>query len=353
MPGDNPLVDGNAPRWSSEVGQADWIARRLTSWDGGHVVTKVIPAGFEAYARVLHPVDTPENGGDLVRWADMAAWSGLPLRPDAQFHSVALPPADPGGSPPGDGASPWEGSLYTGDAAALASIAREWTSTPQDCWFCVWDGYGWDAVSTSVLLATDGEPPPEVVAAPPRDPVPQPVRDGPHVLLPHREYLLYQGPAEDVVASASLHGTWGQCANLWWPADHAWCVASEIDLPWTYVGGQRGLIDAILADDRIEALPAAPDDPVSRVEDWVSGWVNELADGLLSRGEASVTTSRGTIEARLRRPRRLRAGALFIRAERHDGSAGSTGDTTITADEDLRESVTLYLTLAVIGIAGM
>jgi hypothetical protein len=40
------------------------------------------------------------------------------------------------------------------------------------------------------------------------------------------------------------------------PQRRAWCVASEIDLPWTYIGGPRGLIDAILADDRIEALPA-------------------------------------------------------------------------------------------------
>jgi len=345
-------VDGNAPRWSSDVRQADWIARALTPWEGDYTITGVIPAGFEAYARVLHPVDTPENGGSLVRWADVAAWSGMPLRPDAQYHSVALPPTDPGGSPPGDGQSPLEGSLYTGDAMALASIAREWTATPQDCWFCVWDGYGWDGPSVSAYLAADGEPP-AIVEEPRRDPVPGQVRDGPRVLLPHREYLLYRGPAEDVVAPARLHGTRGQCANLWWPADRSWCVASEIDLPWTYVGGWPELISAILADERIEALPATPRDPVNRVEDWVSGWVNELADGVLARGEASVTTSRGTVEARLRRPGKLRKGALFVRTERHDGSAGSTGDTTITADEDLRASLTLYLTLEVLGLAGM
>ena len=68
---------------------------------------------------------------------------------------------------------------------------------------------------------------------------------------------------------AELAGTWGQCPSLWWPADRAWCVATDVDLPWTYVGGPRGLIDAIAADRRIEALPASPGDPVSRVEDWV------------------------------------------------------------------------------------
>jgi hypothetical protein len=45
----------------------------------------------------------------------------------------------------------------------------------------------------------------------------------------------------------------GQSANLWWPADHAWCVASEIDFQWSYVGGPRSCIDAILKDSRIES----------------------------------------------------------------------------------------------------
>ena len=27
--------------------------------------------------------------------------------------------------------------------------------------------------------------------------------------------------------------------NLWWPADRAWRVASDIDLPSTYLGGTR------------------------------------------------------------------------------------------------------------------
>jgi hypothetical protein len=348
-------VDGSAPNWSSDAGQADWIARRLAPWEGdSHTITVVVPAGFEAYARVLHPADEPDGAGRLVRWAEVAAWSGMPLRRDAQFHSIALPPADPGAPPPYEGQGPRAGTLWTEDAKVLAAIARDWTSTPQDCWFCVWDGYGWDGAITFSVLMEDGEPPPgRVVEERRRDPVPGPVRDGPRVRLPHREYLLYRGPAEDVVAPASLEGTWGQCANLCWPADRAWCVASEIDLPWTYVGGPRGLIDAILADGRIEALPALPDDPVSRVEDWVAAWVDELADGLLSRGEASVTTPRGTVEARLRRPGRLRSGALFISAEGRGGRTGSTGETTLRADGDLRDDLDLYLTLAVLDLAGM
>ena len=45
-----------------------------------------------------------------------------------------------------------------------------------------------------------------------------------------------------------------QSANLWWPADRAWCVATEIDFAWTYVGGTRAVVDALLADPRLDAV---------------------------------------------------------------------------------------------------
>lgn len=336
--------------------QADWIGPLLAPWEGDrYPITILVPAGFEAYARVLHPVEVPESRGSLVRWADVAAWSGLPLRADAQFHSVALPRADPGRPYPYGGQGPREGTLYTEDARVLAAIARGWTATPQDCWFCTWDGFGWDAASTSALFSAEGEPPPEIIEEPGRDPVPRQVRDGPRVRLPNREYLLYRGPAEDVTATAALNGD-GLCANLWWPADRAWCVASDVDLPWTYVGGPRSLIDAILADERIEALPATADDPVSRVEDWVAAWVDELADGLLARGEASLTTCRGSVEARLRQPGRLgrfRKGTLFTQVTGAGGDSSGSGETTLSGPDGLRDELRLYLTFTVLGLAGM
>ena len=68
------MVDGYGPRWSDDVGQAGWIAERLTPREDEYPVTIVVPAGFEAYARVLHPAQTPDNGNRLVRWAEVAAW---------------------------------------------------------------------------------------------------------------------------------------------------------------------------------------------------------------------------------------------------------------------------------------
>lgn len=91
------------------------------------------------------------------------------------------------------------------------------------------------------------------------DPVPAEVRGGSRVVLPHRDYLLYSGPAEAALATVGLGGQ-HQVANLWRPQDRAWCVATGIDLAWTYVGGPTGLIGELLAETRIEALPAGPED---------------------------------------------------------------------------------------------
>ena len=331
--------------------QADWIAPRLTSWEDGKI-TMVAPAGFEAYARVLHPAATPEHGDRLVRWAEVAAWSGMPLRSDAQFHSIALPPTAPGGPPPYDSQGPLEGVLYLPDAEVLAAIGRNWTATPEDCWFCVWDGFGWEAAGTVAVLTEAGQPG-EIIEEPRPDPVPGPVREGPRVHLPYRDYFLYSGRAEAVVTLADLDGTSGQCPNIWWPADRAWCVASEIDLQWTYVGGSRGLIDAILADDRIEALPTAPDDRVGRVEDWVIAWADQLVDGLMARGAASLNTPRGSVDAWLRRPRGIRQGELRIEVTGPSGSGSSVRSGLRGDDGELRREVHDYVTFAVLDLTGM
>ena len=344
-------MDGNALHWSSDVHQADWIGPRLADWDGDYTAAIVVPAGFAAYARVLHPAGIPEHGGRPVRWADVAAWSGMPLRQDAQFHSIALPPTDPGEPPPYQGQGPREGSLYLRDAEVLTGILRDWTATPEDCWFCVWDGYGWESARPFLFAASSDTVQPPATSAPPRQgPVPGQVLGGPRVQLPNRSYLLYQGSAEAALALPALERTLGQCPNLWWPADRAWCVASEIDLPWTYIGGPRGLIDAILADDRIEALPAAPDDRVSRVEDWVAVWADQLLEDLLACGTASLSTPRGSVDARLRPPQGIRHGELRIAVTGRDGGSGNSWTPLDTGGNELRSTVHGYLTMAVLGL---
>lgn len=333
-----------SPNWSEAVEEADWIADRLSPF--GECVASVVPGGFEAYARVLHPAEAPRRGhGRLVRWREVAEWSGLPLGPESQFHSIALPPTRPAADAPWRGQGPSSGSLFPADAEVLADILRTWTTTPDNCWFCLWEGYGWDNM---VLATSHGETSPVLP-----DPIPDSARRGPRVRLPNRDYLLYRGAVEAVMATVPLANA-EQTPNLWWPTDRAWCVASEIDLAWTYVGGPTKMIEAVLASDTIEALPAAPEDPMTRVEAWVTDWVNEAVGELWTSGEATIATSRGTLYFSLKRPgRRHRRGRLQTTSVGDNGGHGNSTHYLGPADEEnLREQIESYLTWDVIDLAG-
>jgi len=330
--------------WSEAAHQADWVGEALSPF-GDHVVTSVVPGGFDAYARVLHPAEVPHGGfGHIVRWREVAEWSGMPLGRTSQFHSIALPEERPGREAPWQGQGPALGRLLPADAMVLAEVISAWTTSPERCWFCLWDGYGWE---NARLLTPVGEP---AVRLP--DPIPENVRQGRRVRLPKRDYLLYTGPLEAVLASVSLSGQ-EQTPNLWWPVDRRWFVGSEIDLAWTYVGGPAEMIEALLADARIEALPAESDDPLTRVEGWVEHRVDEAADKLLAEGETTIVTSRGTVDARLERPKRGRRGSLQIRSVGDNGGTGSSTNYLRRQNEQqLRQEIVVYLTMRVISLVG-
>ncbi len=305
--------------WSDRVEAAEWIRERLDSWehfDAG----SVIPRGFQSYLRVLHPA---HDEGRSVRWAEVATWSGLPLHRLAQFHSVALP-LDARPTPKPFTASPMEGSLDWDDTEALVRVLREHTSTPERCYFCVWDGWGWD---TAVAFTLPGQANPKLP-----DPVPAAVRSGPRVRVPQRDYLLYEGPIEAALADV---GGSGQTPQLWWPKDRAWCVASEIDFAWSYVGGSAQLTSQ-LSDEQLEVLPADADDQVARVEPWIEERAKEAARRLREAGEVIVETGVGVYRAKLT-PRRLRTPLFEDRAEYGNGynSRGPSPLQDTAGDDDL------------------
>ena len=165
-----------------------------------------------------------EEGGERVRWSTIASWNGRVVHPEMQFDRIAHL-SDPN-DVPGWEVAPQEGLLPREDSARLASLLRPCTTTPDVCWFCIWEGIGF----------LD----------------PQRYRDVPRVSTPGRSYLLYRGPL-DAVTSFSWDWLW-QSPNLWWPDDRAWCVATEIDLPETYVGGPEACIERILNEDQLEAM---------------------------------------------------------------------------------------------------
>jgi hypothetical protein len=95
------------------------------------------------------------------------------------------------------------------------------------------------------------------------------VQSGAAFTLPDREMRLLRGP---LAAIDEFYGFHRSPPSLWWPEDRAWCVATDVDLMSTYVGGSRASIGAVLADDRLESFPVHVDQRVT----WDSDTVNPL-----------------------------------------------------------------------------
>ena len=310
--------------WSTQVEEADWLEGRLAS-PLGSVVASVVPGGFEAYARRLHP-SYRADGGE-VRWAEVAGLGRTELKPDAQFHSVALP-AETAGGPLEECRPPRKGTLSPSDLAVLVGCLGETGggagAGAGECWFCLWEGYAWQGRDS--------------------DPIPADVLDGPRVTVQRRDYVLYRGSLEMAQAIPD------QSPNLWWPADRAWCVVSDIALPWTYVGGSAQMIEELLTQPELEALPAGADDPVRSVEDWVMSWVAVGAEDLMRGGHCRIETTRGVVAAWFERPS-LTPGNLGVTAETSDGRR--TGHRTTVehgSEEYLHRLVSRHLAKSVVDL---
>jgi hypothetical protein len=255
---------------SDEVEQASWIMPRLHGFAVD--VGSVVPASFDAYARIFHPawrnnVEEPT----AVRWSEVASANGTVVHPEMQFHAISRTVLHrPSPSMVWDG-EPQLGVLPESEGTALSEILARHTATADRCWFCLWEGYGYlgkgSAMSSFVQASPPSEPkPPPVTPEQLRQTFrwPRPHRpSAPRVRLPNRDYLLYRG----VVAHSA---GWADGPNIWWPDDRAWCVASEIDFPYTYVGGASQLIDEIVACPALEALPARLDHKITADGDGIN-----------------------------------------------------------------------------------
>ena len=206
-----------------DVSAGAWIAAATAArpWP---TVGALVPVVFDAYARVLHPAYRYEDEDDVeMTWGQVAAANGTTAHPLMQWPAItcAWEYVSEDSQPPIWDRAPDEGHLPTALAARMAAVLRRHTTTPDDCRFGVWAGCG-------------------VVEA-----------DAPALELPHREHWLIRGPAELAAANLAEEPS-EQSAHLWWPADRAWCVATDIDLMSTYVGGSAACVAELLATPGLE-----------------------------------------------------------------------------------------------------
>ena len=233
---------------ADDVSSADWIVASVRNFM--YDVGSLLPVTFAAYARVFHPAGRASAGGDRVdvSWTDVAAANGRVAHPVMEW--VALTGdwrfLTEGGQPGVWDDPPSIGVLPVRQAAGLADVLGRFTTTPSECWFAVWDGYG-DA----------------------------PYRRGeaPLISMPQRPMVLLRGPLRAASTAFRSRG-WPESASLWWPEDRSWCVATDIDLMSTYVGGSVECIGALLADDRLEAFAVSVDQTVH----WKGDTLNPTPD---------------------------------------------------------------------------
>lgn len=305
------------PVMSDDVEIAEWVRSRLRSPEE-HVVTSIVPTGFDAYAKVLHPAQLPDDRHELVRWSAVSRWSNVTFDARVQWHQIALPQETPSTQPPWRGQGPRTGSPFSGDVEALIADLARATATPDSCYFCLWTGHLGGGVQFSTSGTSERLPP-----------APRPSK---LVQFPWREYVLFEGPLT-CATSFELVNHWpGEATNLWWPSDRTWCVASEIDLDYTLVGGSTELIDHVLGNERLEALPATENDSiVVQVDEWLAQRVDDATDDVLSIGSTRLALSMGTVEVTMRQSGVLRHGSIHSESVGINGA--SSGDSPVRTRE--------------------
>jgi hypothetical protein len=261
-----------AVEFVADVSVGAWLAETLDEIDGQVRLSCVLPPAFQAYARILHPVDARRPQGasdepwpDDVSWSELAARTGRQMHPRVQFDSLI------GVDRYSRRHRDWEaeiGTLSRDLWTALSEVLRRHTSDASSCYFALWDGWGWDAGQRVTLgFAKEGQT--ESVSEPAFAPE---VMRGPRLSLPGRDYFVLEGPLDGwpSLFVGCLERDW-HSPQLCWPADLSWCLATEIDFDSTYIGGSAELVGAVLSDARFESYPAQPSDRVDYEGDEING----------------------------------------------------------------------------------
>lgn len=187
--------------WTSERAGADWLTSSAPWWQ----VVGFGPPAFDAYARLRY-VDDPAFPGQREDEADRPD----DLAPDLERARTAL------------------------------GVLAAFTSTPDDCWFAVWEG-----CSGSLRLPAGL----------------------PLLALPHRRYGLLRGALTDLADwEATVHTGLDAPPAFVWPDDRRWCFASDVDPHWAGVGASEPAVRALLAAPGLDVVRADPggDQPAYR-----------------------------------------------------------------------------------------
>ena len=130
-----PLFKGLRP--GAGRAHASWAVGAMAGQAG---VSLVVPSGFEAYVRIHHRIHTAE------RWDEFAP----------EYLTRGIEPLEVVGSKLEfiDG----DGNLDADDVDALAVMLADATSTPDDCHYARWQGWGWVHPGPMMVVGQDPAP---------------------------------------------------------------------------------------------------------------------------------------------------------------------------------------------------
>jgi hypothetical protein len=175
--------------YCSDVTPAEWITHSGGSWQQ---LALYGPSGFEKYAR-------------------------LRFNSDPDFDDQRI--------------SDSHRSHSDTDEAVVARLcdllARE-TTTPDDCYFAMWDGSG------NEFNRQHGHG---------------------RMAIPNRSYHLFCGPLSQIGewTSPRVPGINDPAAFIW-PADHAWCIASDTDPHWAGIGASSHIVETLLVQHDLDVV---------------------------------------------------------------------------------------------------
>lgn len=180
----------------TEASAAEWITASDLPWQQ---LVSFGPADFQAYGR-LRFIPDPTSAGESENDA---------ATPDGRLSE-------------------------TEQLQLVLTVLKIHSRTPQELYFCFWEGV-WDAVFA-----------------------------GSKVDVPNRSCLLFQGHASELGewSTSTDETSGGQPESpdpaFVWPADHAWCVANDIDPHWAGIGASTEALRQLMADPRLDIVLTDP-----------------------------------------------------------------------------------------------
>ena len=193
---------------------ADWLQNRMVGFADN--VDSIVPTGFERYVRILHPAYV-SAGDELtpISWKRVADSAGQPLNKASHWHQlIAQVPEDQQGLY----VEPSEGTLDNALFEELINILKSHSDKPDNAWFGVWEGYDYKLPF---------------------------VDEAPKISVGDRHFNLLNGSLDDA-SESFCKGPFFQSANMVWPDDNQWFLASEIDLKSTYLAGSSEVLQDVL-----------------------------------------------------------------------------------------------------------